>query len=32
MEPFIMVVLGAGVAFLLISVITPIYSIITEIK
>lgn len=32
MEPFIMVMLGAGVAFLLISVITPIYSIITEIK
>ncbi|MBI2031793.1 MAG: type II secretion system F family protein [Candidatus Levybacteria bacterium] len=32
LEPFIMVVLGAGVAFLLISVITPIYSIITEIK
>jgi len=32
LEPFIMVVLGTGVAFLLISVITPIYSIITEIK
>lgn len=27
MEPFIMVVLGAGVAFLLISVITPIYKL-----
>lgn len=32
LEPFIMVILGTGVAFLLISVITPIYSIITEIK
>ncbi len=27
MEPFIMVVLGAGVAFLIISIITPIYSL-----
>lgn len=32
LEPFIMIILGAGVAFLLISVITPIYSIISEIK
>lgn len=32
LEPFIMIILGTGVAFLLISVITPIYSIITEIK
>ncbi len=32
MEPFIMVVLGVGVAFLIISVITPIYSIISAIQ
>lgn len=32
MEPFIMVVLGTGVAFLIISVITPIYSLISSIQ
>jgi len=32
MEPFIMIVLGIGVAFLIISVITPIYSLITSIQ
>ena len=32
MEPFIMIVLGAGVAFLIISVITPIYSLISSIQ
>lgn len=32
MEPFIMIVLGIGVAFLIISVITPIYSLISSIK
>lgn len=32
MEPFIMVVLGLGVAFLIISVITPIYSLISSIQ
>jgi len=32
MEPFIMVVLGVGVAFLIISVITPIYSLISSIQ
>jgi type IV pilus assembly protein PilC len=32
MEPFIMVVLGIGVAFLIISVITPIYSLISSIQ
>lgn len=32
LEPFIMITLGIGVAFLLIAVITPIYSIIAEIK
>ncbi len=32
LEPFIMITLGLGVAFLLIAVITPIYSIIAEIK
>jgi type IV pilus assembly protein PilC len=32
MEPFIMVVLGIGVAFLIISVLTPIYSLITSIQ
>ena len=32
LEPIIMVTLGAGVAFLLVSVITPIYSLISSIK
>ena len=32
MEPFIMVVLGIGVAFLIISIITPIYSLTSAIK
>jgi len=32
MEPFIMIVLGVGVAFLIISVITPIYSLISAIQ
>lgn len=32
MEPFIMVILGIGVAFLIISVITPIYSLISSIQ
>lgn len=32
MEPFIMVVLGAGVAFLIISIITPIYSLTSAIQ
>ncbi len=32
LEPFIMVTLGVGVAFLMISVITPIYSLISSIK
>lgn len=32
MEPIIMVVLGIGVAFLIISVITPIYSLISSIQ
>lgn len=32
MEPFIMIVLGVGVAFLIISVITPIYSLISNIQ
>lgn len=32
MEPFIMIVLGVGVAFLIISVITPIYSLISSIQ
>lgn len=32
MEPFIMVVLGIGVAFLIISIITPIYSLISSIQ
>ncbi|OGH38928.1 MAG: hypothetical protein A3B44_03750 [Candidatus Levybacteria bacterium RIFCSPLOWO2_01_FULL_38_21] len=32
LEPFIMVTLGLGVAFLMISVITPIYSLISAIK
>ncbi len=32
MEPFIMVVLGIGVAFLIMSVITPIYSLISSIQ
>ncbi len=30
MEPFIMVVLGIGVAFLIISILTPIYSLISS--
>ncbi len=32
LEPAIMVTLGAGVAFLLVSVITPIYSLISSVK
>jgi type IV pilus assembly protein PilC len=32
MEPFIMIVLGVGVAFLIVSVITPIYSLISSIQ
>lgn len=32
LEPFIMIILGLGVAFLMIAVITPIYSVISEIK
>lgn len=32
MEPFIMIVLGIGVGFLIISVITPIYSLISTIQ
>jgi type IV pilus assembly protein PilC len=32
MEPFIMIILGVGVAFLIISVITPIYSLISSIQ
>lgn len=32
LEPFIMVVLGVGVAFLIISVITPIYSLISSLQ
>lgn len=32
MEPAIMIILGVGVAFLIISIITPIYSLITAIK
>ncbi len=32
MEPFIMVVLGIGVAFLIISVIMPIYSLTSSIQ
>jgi len=32
LEPLIMVTLGVGVAFLMISVITPIYSLISSIK
>lgn len=32
MEPFIMIVLGIGVAFLILSVITPIYSLISSIQ
>lgn len=32
MEPFIMIILGIGVAFLIISVITPIYSLISSIQ
>ena len=32
LEPFIMITLGVGVAFLMISVITPIYGLISSIK
>lgn len=32
MEPFIMIILGVGVAFLIISIITPIYSLISSIQ
>lgn len=32
MEPFIMIALGIGVAFLIISIITPIYSLISSIQ
>ena len=32
LEPLIMVTLGIGVAFLMISIITPIYSLISTIK
>ena len=32
LEPFIMVVLGVGVAFLIVSVITPIYSLISNLQ
>lgn len=32
MEPFIMIILGIGVSFLIISVITPIYSLISSIQ
>lgn len=32
MEPFIMVVLGGGVAFLIVSIITPIYNLTSAIK
>src|SRR3712207_7092261 len=32
MEPFIMVVLGIGVAFLIFSVITPIYGLVSNIR
>jgi type II secretory pathway component PulF len=32
MEPFIMIVLGIGVSFLIISIITPIYSLISNIQ
>jgi len=32
LEPFIMIVLGVGVAFLIISVITPIYSLISSLQ
>lgn len=32
MEPFIMIILGVGVAFLIMSVITPIYSLISSIQ
>jgi type IV pilus assembly protein PilC len=32
MEPFIMIVLGVGVAFLILAVITPIYSLISNIQ
>ncbi|MEK7605967.1 MAG: type II secretion system F family protein [Patescibacteria group bacterium] len=32
MEPFIMVILAVGVGFLIISIITPIYNLISQIK
>ena len=32
LEPFIMVVLGGGVAFLIVSIITPIYSLTDAIR
>lgn len=32
MEPFIMIVLGLGVAFLVFSIITPIYSLVSSIQ
>lgn len=32
MEPYIIVILGAGVGFLIFSIITPIYSLISSIK
>lgn len=32
LEPFIMIVLGVGVAFLIVSVITPIYSLISSLQ
>lgn len=32
LEPFIMLILGVGVAFLIISVITPIYSLISSLQ
>ena len=32
MEPFIMIVLGIGVGFLVFSVITPIYSLLSAVQ
>jgi type IV pilus assembly protein PilC len=32
MEPFIMIVLGVGVSFLIISIITPIYNLTSSIQ
>lgn len=32
MEPFIIIILGIGVGFLIISIITPIYSLVSSIK